>query len=82
MLAAVFRLLIGLQSFLENHQVDLKSSPQYMLKPIRARRNSTGVEEDSIVMTRNTRRARAWQMTVDGPRAAIHTVMICVLYLL
>jgi hypothetical protein len=85
MLAAVFRLLIGLKSLLENHQVNFGSNQQYILnirKPKRTRSACIGVKEDSIVVSRNFKRTRAWKMTVDGPRAAIDTVMIGVLYLL
>jgi hypothetical protein len=85
MLAAVFRLVIGIKSLLENHQVDFESNQQYILhvrKPKRTRSACKGVKEDSIVVSRNVKRARAWQMTVDGPSAAIDAVMIGVLYLL
>jgi hypothetical protein len=82
MLAAIFRLLIGLKSLLENYQVDFESDQQYILRPKRTGSAGKGVKEDIIVVSRNARRARAWQMTVDGPRAAIDAVMIGVLYLL
>lgn len=85
MLAAVFRLLISFKSLLENHQVDFESNQQYILrvrKPKRTRNACKGATEDSVVVSRNVKRARAWQMTVDGPKAAIDAVMISVLYFL
>jgi hypothetical protein len=85
MLAAVFRLLISFKSLLESHQVDFESNQQYILrvrKPKGTRRACKRATEDSVIVSRNVKRAMAWQMTVDGSRAAIDTMTIGVLYLL
>lgn len=85
MLAAVFRLLLSFKSFLENHQADSESNQQYTLHVRRGERTRsafTGATQDTVVVSRNFKRAREWQMAVDGPRAAIDAVIIGVLYLL
>ncbi|PMD42141.1 hypothetical protein L207DRAFT_380323, partial [Hyaloscypha variabilis F] len=85
MLAAVFRLLLSFKSFLENHQVDFDSNQQYTLHVKRYQRTRSaceGATQDTVVVSRNVKRDREWQMTVDGPRAAIDAVIIGVLHLL
>jgi len=83
MLAAAFRLLVGLKSLLEKHTVDFESKRQYILNVRKRPSNACkGGEEGIVVVRRNVKRTRSWQMTIDGPRAAIDTLIIGILYLL
>ena len=48
----------------------------------RALLTENGVEEDIMVVRKHMKAARWWRITIDGPRAAIDTVIAGILYLL
>lgn len=87
-LAAIFRFLLAFKSVLEKRGMDAEGHRRYT---VNVRKTSTGartssdfkgVGEGIIVVRRHVKRMRSWQTTIDGPRAAIDTVIIGVLYLL
>lgn len=88
MLAVVFRFLVAFKSVLEKHRMDVEGNRRYIVtvrKPSTGERISSDskcVEEHIIAVRRRVKHIRSWQMATDGPRAAVDTVIIGVLYLL
>jgi hypothetical protein len=97
LLAVIFRFLIAFKSVLENRWIDAELNRRYVVirrKPAAKEPTSSdlkskialltenGVEEDVMVVRRQIKGTMPWSITTDGPRAAIDTLIVGILYLL
>merc|ERR1712000_459176 len=76
-LGVILRSLAAVKSVLERRWIDaeLNKSSKGIL-------TENGVEKHVMVVRRHLNGARPWRITVDGPRAAIDTLIAGVLYLI
>lgn len=96
-LAVIFRFLNAFKAVLEERWIDAELNRRYVVvirKPntkdrIGSNSNSkiallteNGVEEDVVVVRKHIKGTIPWNITVDGPRAAIDTAIAGILYLL
>jgi hypothetical protein len=96
-LAVIFRFLIAFKAVLEERWIDAELNRRYVVvirKPNTKDRigsnsdskiallTENGVEEDVVVVRKHIKGTMLWNITVDGPRAAIDTAIAGILYLL
>lgn len=94
-LGALARCLIAVKAVLERRWIDAELNSRYIVvktnpengigsnsQPDKAVLSENGIEKDVIVVRRHMNSARPWRITIDGPRAAIDTLIAGVLYLM
>ncbi|EWZ78567.1 hypothetical protein FOCG_18073 [Fusarium oxysporum f. sp. radicis-lycopersici 26381] len=88
-LGVILRSLVAAKSVLEKRWIDAELHSQYVvvkrtpsnecissdLESTKGLLTENGVEKDVIVVQRHMEGARPWRITIDGPRAAIDTVI-------
>lgn len=94
-LGVILRSLVAVKSVLERRWVDAELNSRYVVAKTNQNNDigsdsesskgiltENGVEKHVMVVRRHLNGARPWRITVDGPRAAIDTLIAGVLYLM
>ncbi|EXL39233.1 hypothetical protein FOCG_18159 [Fusarium oxysporum f. sp. radicis-lycopersici 26381] len=94
-LGALARCLVAVKAVLERHWTDAELNSRYIVVKTNPENDissnsqsnkgvlsENGIEKDVIVVRRHMKGARPWRITIDGPRAAIDTLIAGVLYLI